>query len=297
MSLTSLFLLRALLWWSLWLRDKLVVVLITELTNIWRLKQLITYCANSSRLMLRLLILVVVLRLHNLWVVGRILFLLIYGLFNAWFCSLWMLTVWWRHLTISLLLLVTFYCAAIVTDLLVARLKLLFNGFLLFLAFRLGSINFDFNIVLIEIGSIMLNLSLDSALNIFQVIWLHRRCDWAFSIKSWLLSHWRTFRHMARINYLFYGWMLYKHVAAFLHTIVSNTFILFVYSARWILVEQLWRYLMLSRNSKALALIIPVVSNIYDVVRNASFCFCSVLVLHLVRKFSVKSLSCSFSLL
>ena len=71
----------------------------------------------------------------------------------------------------------TFNSAAIVADLLVVRLKLLLHRFLLFLAFRLGGVNFNFYLVLVEIGSIVLDLSLDPALDIFQVIWLHRRCN------------------------------------------------------------------------------------------------------------------------
>jgi hypothetical protein len=69
-----------------------VVILITELTNAWRPKQLVANCANSSLLLLGLLVLIVVLRLHNLWVAGRIRFL-VYGLFNARFCGLLLLTV------------------------------------------------------------------------------------------------------------------------------------------------------------------------------------------------------------
>ena len=190
----------------------------------------------------------------------------------------------------------TFDSAAIVADLLVVRLKLLLHGFLLFLAFRLGGVNFNFYLMLVEIGSIVLDLSLDPALDIFQVIWLHRRCNWALSIKSWLLSQWRTFRYVGGIN-LFDGWVLHEHVATFLHTIVSDTFILLVYRAWRVLVEHLWRHHMLPRNAEALALIKSVVSNIYDVVWDACFCFCSVLVLHLVRKFTVKALSCGLSLL
>jgi hypothetical protein len=71
----------------------------------------------------------------------------------------------------------TVNCAAIVADLLVARLKLLLHGFLLFLAFGLGGVNFNFYLVLVKIGSIVLDLSLDPALDIFQVIWFHRRRD------------------------------------------------------------------------------------------------------------------------
>ena len=153
-----------------------MVILITELTNVSRPKQLVANCANSSLLLLGLLVLIVVLCLHNLWFVGRIRFL-VYGLFNARFCGLLLLTVRWRYLTVILLLLVTFDSAAIVADLLVVRLKLLLHGFLLFLAFRLGGVNFNFYLMLVEIGSIVLDLSLDPALDIFQVIWLHRRCN------------------------------------------------------------------------------------------------------------------------
>ena len=42
--------------------------------------------------------------------------------------------------------------------------------------------------MLVEIGFVVLDLLLDSALYILQVVWLHRRRDRAFSIKIWLLS-------------------------------------------------------------------------------------------------------------
>lgn len=54
---------------------------------------------------------------------------------------------------------------------------------------------------------------------------------------------------------------------------------------------------MVSRNAESLALIKSVVPDIYNVLGDACFRICPVLVLHLVRKFTVKALGCGLCLM
>lgn len=145
-----------------------MIVLIGKLSNIWGLKQLVAKRPDSALRRNGLLVLVVILLgLHDLWIVSRIR-LTILGLLLACLGVL-LLAVRVGHIAVRLLITLI-DCAPIVAHLLIANLKLLISwlGFLsrLLLAWRFRGVDLNFDLVLIKIGSIVLDLVLDPTLHI-----------------------------------------------------------------------------------------------------------------------------------
>lgn len=136
-----------------------------------------------------------------------------------------------RHIAVRLLFALV-DCAPVIADLLVVNLKLLLSWldflFWLLLVRRFRGIDLNFDLVLVEIGFIVLDLVLDPALHILKVVWLQRRGDCSLPLQRWLLSLGINMDRRLSLVGLLYRRVLDKAVAALLDSVLSDAFVFFV---------------------------------------------------------------------
>ena len=238
-------------WTHLCLRDQVSVLLISKLTNIRRFKQVIAQLAHwlIIQIVLALVLVLILIVMDDCWVL-HLLSILIATLTLRILLSILLSTLPVRRLIISRRLITLIKSASIVPKLLVLRLCNLFFSLRDFCGFRLGSINLYFDILMriVSLSPILLNLVLDSTLDILQVRWLLRY--WMLSpCIIWSLAFLlHEVINLCMLSCFFYRRMLYQIVAAlfnhWLISIAAGITVLFVAELpRRVLVEDLWRYI------------------------------------------------------
>lgn len=161
-----------------------MIVFIGKLPYVRGLKQLVAKRPDPSLRKSWLLVLIIILlRLYDIGIVSRIRLTKL-GLLLACLGVL-LLAVRLGHIAVRLLVTLI-DCAPVVAHLLIVNLRLLICWFrfipMLLLTWRFRGVDLHFNLMLIKIGFIVLDLVLNPTLNILEVVRFQRRGDCTLSL-------------------------------------------------------------------------------------------------------------------